>query len=69
MLQDKKLTAAMNIRLNTATVSNPNQQVKQFYDCHIQGNCDIRNLFFKKRYINIQYNKKQIQTFPIVNHK
>ena len=24
---------------------------------------------FKKRYINIQYNKKQIQTFPIVNHK
>ena len=28
----------------TATVSN--QQVKQFYDCHMQGNCDIRNLFF-----------------------
>ena len=30
----------------TATVSS--QQVKQFYDCHMQGNCDIRNLFFKK---------------------
>ena len=20
--------------------------MEQFYDCHMQGNCDIRNLFF-----------------------
>ena len=43
--------------------------MKQFYDCHLQGNCDIINLFFKYRYIYIQYKKKEIQTFPIVNRK